>query len=107
MTRKTITTYLEEYRIHKSLSLVQSGLYSITQISDMVGFSNASRFASAFRRQFGLNPAEYNSTKHEKIIKKMYHKKHSDIVFCDTYIDQISIYFLFQTSFLCSTLAPK
>lgn len=67
MTGKTITTYLEEYRIHKSLSLVQSGLYSITQISDMVGFSNASRFASAFRRQFGLNPAEYNSTKHKKL----------------------------------------
>lgn len=67
MTGKTITTYLEEYRIRKSLSLVQSGLYSITQISDMVGFSNSSRFASAFRRQFGLNPAEYNSTKHKKL----------------------------------------
>lgn len=67
MTGKTITTYLEEYRINKSLSLVQSGLYSITQIADMVGFSNASRFASAFRRQFGLNPAEYNSVKHKRL----------------------------------------
>lgn len=67
MTGKTITAYLEEYRINKSLSLVQSGLYSITQIADMVGFSNASRFASAFRRQFGLNPAEYNSVKHKRL----------------------------------------
>ena len=35
------------------------------------GFSNASRFAAAFRRQFGCNPGEYNSRKrlfcHEKI----------------------------------------
>lgn len=67
MTGKTITAYLEEYRVNKSLSLVQSGLYSITQIADMVGFSNASRFASAFHRQFGFNPSEYNSTKHKKL----------------------------------------
>lgn len=26
----------------------------------------------------------------------MYHKKHSDIVFCDTYIDWIRIVFLFS-----------
>ncbi len=29
----------------------------------------------------------------------MYHKKHSDIVFCDTHIDRISIYFYFRLLF--------
>ena len=66
MTGKTVTGYLEEYRADKSLSLVQSGQYSMTQIADMVGFSNASRFASAFRKQFGCNPGEYNSLKQQK-----------------------------------------
>ena len=64
MTGKTITGYLEEYRVNKSFSLVQSGQYSMTPITEMVGFSNPSRFASAFRKRFGCNPGEYNSVKH-------------------------------------------
>lgn len=64
MTGKTITGYLEEYRVNKSFSLVQSGQYSMTQITEMVGFSNPSRFASAFRKRFGCNPGEYKSVKH-------------------------------------------
>lgn len=63
MTGKTITAYLEEYRAKKSISLVQSGQYSMTQIAAMTGFSNASRFASGFRKHFGCNPGEYNSLK--------------------------------------------
>ena len=66
MTSKTITGYLEEYRVNKSLPLVQSCQYSMIQIADMTGFSNASRFARAFRRQFGCNPGEYNSLKLQK-----------------------------------------
>lgn len=63
MTGKTITTYLEEYRVTKSIPMVQSGQYSMIQIADMTGFSNASRFAGAFRKQIGCNPGEYNSLK--------------------------------------------
>ena len=63
MTGKTISSYLEEYRVAQSLSLVQSGQYSMMQIADITGFSNASRFASAFCRQFGCNPGEYHSRK--------------------------------------------
>ncbi len=62
MTGKTITGYLEEYWAEKSLFLVQSGQYSMVQIADMTGFSNPSRFAAAFRKQFACNPGEYNST---------------------------------------------
>ncbi len=66
MTGKTVTQYLEEYRTGQSLSLVESGQYSMTQIAGLVGFSNASRFAAAFRRQFGCNPGEYNSRKQQE-----------------------------------------
>ena len=58
MTGKTITRYLEEYRANKSFPLVQSGQYSMTQIAEIVGFSNPSRFASAFRKNFGYNPGK-------------------------------------------------
>lgn len=65
MTGKTITSYLEEYRTAKSFPLVQSGQYSMTEIAGLVGFSNASRFASAFRKQFGCSPKEYHSRKQQ------------------------------------------
>ena len=55
--------YREKYRAVQSLPLVQSGQYSMARIAELASFSNASRFAAAFRRQFGRNPAEYNSLK--------------------------------------------
>ncbi len=67
MTGKTVTGYLEEYRVNKSLSLVQSNQYSMIQIADMTGFSSASRFAQAFRKHFGCNPGEYNSLKRQNV----------------------------------------
>lgn len=60
MTGKTITAYLEEYRVNKSFPLVQSGQYSMVQIAEMTGFSNPSRFADAFRRRVGCNPGDYS-----------------------------------------------
>ena len=61
MTGKTITRYVEEYRVRQSLPLVQSGQYSMAQIAELSGFSNASRFALAFRTHIGCNPGDYNS----------------------------------------------
>ena len=61
MTGKTITHYLEEFRVRQSLPLVQSGQYSMAQIAELSGFSNASRFAQAFRTHIGCNPGDYNS----------------------------------------------
>ena len=68
MTGKTITAYLEEYRVNKSVPLVQSGQYSMVQIAEMTGFSNPSRFADAFRRRVGCNPGDYS--RNRKIINK-------------------------------------
>lgn len=59
MTGKTITEYLQEYRVSKSLPLIRSGRYSISQIAELCGFSNASRFASSFRSRMGVNPGHY------------------------------------------------
>ena len=67
MTGKTITQYLQEYRVTQSISLVQSRQYSITQIAEMTGFSNASRFARAFQEQIGCNPSAYSSQYQQKL----------------------------------------
>ena len=61
MTGRTITRYLEEYRVSQSLPLVQSGQYSMARIAELTGFSNSSRFAHAFKDHIGCNPGDYNS----------------------------------------------
>lgn len=60
MTGKSITEYLQEYRVTQSLPLIRSGRYSISQVAELCGFSNASRFASAFRKRMGINPGHYH-----------------------------------------------
>lgn len=59
MTQKTIHQYLTDYRISQSIPLLLSGRYSVSQISQLTGFSNSSRFARAFRERTGKNPKEY------------------------------------------------
>lgn len=59
MTGKTITQYLTDYRIRQSLPLLLSGRYSVSQVSQLTGFSNSSRFSKAFRERTGQNPKEY------------------------------------------------
>lgn len=60
MTGKSITEYLQEYRVTQSLPLIRSGRYSISQVAELCGFSNASRFAAAFRKRMGINPGHYH-----------------------------------------------
>lgn len=59
MTGRTVSQYLEDYRIAQSLHLLQVGKLPIAQIAYMTGFSNASRFAAAFRARMGCTPAKY------------------------------------------------
>ena len=60
MTGKSITEYLQEYRVTQSLPLIRSGRYSISQVAELCGFSNASRFAAVFRKRMGINPGHYH-----------------------------------------------
>ena len=59
MTGKTVSQYLEDYRVAQSIRLLRTENLPIAQIADMAGFSNASRFAAAFRARMGCAPAVY------------------------------------------------
>ena len=54
MTGCTISEYLTDYRISRSIHLLNA-----TDIAACTGFSSPSRFASAFRAKTGLLPSEY------------------------------------------------
>lgn len=62
MTGKTVSRYLEDYRIAQSIRFLQKENLSIAEVAEMTGFSNASRYAAAFRSRMGCAPAKYRKT---------------------------------------------
>lgn len=55
---KTVFGYLREKRLEKALQLLKSGETRVAEAAVEVGYTNASHFADAFRKQYGINPSE-------------------------------------------------
>lgn len=54
--------YLIRKRINESKSLLASTDYSLSEISNAMGFSSASYFSQSFRKQEGVSPTEYRKS---------------------------------------------
>lgn len=65
-TNSTPVTFLIEYRLQKSLELLQNTDLSITEICYETGFSNASYFTKTFRAFYGQTPNQFRK-KHFQI----------------------------------------
>ncbi|MEH2407277.1 helix-turn-helix transcriptional regulator [Nostoc sp.] len=55
----TVFGYLHDYRMEQARQLLLSGQMKIEQVAQIVGYVNRSRFASAFRKKYGINPKAY------------------------------------------------
>lgn len=58
--------YLLRRRIAESKALLSSTDHSLTQISELVGFSSPSYFSQSFRRLEGMSPIEYRRSVQKK-----------------------------------------
>ena len=56
---QTPNTYLNQYRLNKSLEYLQNSDLPITEIALSVGFSGASYYTELFRKCFGKSPTEF------------------------------------------------
>lgn len=56
---QTPNTYLNQYRLNKSLEHLQNSDMSITEIALSVGFGGASYYTEIFRKCFGKSPTEF------------------------------------------------
>ena len=56
---QTPNTYLNRYRLGRSLDLLRAGDKSVTEIAMSVGFESASYFAEVFHKHFCMTPTEY------------------------------------------------
>lgn len=67
VTGKTLTDYLNYYRITMSTSLLLKTDMSITQIAISVGFNNVSYFNKMFKKYMNKTPGEFRRTKRSNL----------------------------------------
>ena len=60
---QNISLYLRDVRMNRAASLLLSTKLSVAEIAEQVGYSNQSKFASVFKKKFGVAPLEYHHLK--------------------------------------------
>ena len=55
----TVFGYLHQHRMETARQLLHSRRFNVKEVAQSVGYANQSRFAAAFRKQFGVNPKAY------------------------------------------------
>lgn len=59
ITKHSIYDIIKEIRMQKACEYLLSKKYNITEVSEMIGFSEAKYFREVFKKQFGCTPSEY------------------------------------------------
>ncbi len=68
--KTTPFAYLRYYRLEQARQLLMDSEIPVDQVAKVVGYSDRSRFAVAFRKQYGINPKSY----------QMQYRKSSDLI---------------------------
>jgi len=56
---RTIYQYVQKAKIIKAKDLLNSKKYNVSEVGYMVGYSNMTHFAKAFKKYYKVNPSEY------------------------------------------------
>lgn len=56
---KSVYEYVRSLRMENARHLLENDAMSIGQVAAMVGYTNASHFARAFRSEYGINPKDF------------------------------------------------
>lgn len=59
----SISDYIEKLRLDEAKWLLRQPGYSVTEVSDNLGFCNPGYFSSVFKEKFGVSPKEYRKSK--------------------------------------------
>jgi signal transduction histidine kinase/DNA-binding response OmpR family regulator len=68
LTSLSPVAYIRKFRINKSIELMAAGKYSLSEISDITGFSSQSYFSTAFKQEKNVTPSEFmTSNSHSRV----------------------------------------
>ena len=62
----SITEYIQQRRLSHAETLLSLTDFTIEQVAAAVGYNNAGRFASMFKKSTGVYPAEYRKMAQKK-----------------------------------------
>ncbi len=57
-----VSDYIRDRRLEQAKHLIQLGNYTITQVSDMLGYCSVCYFSTEFRKKYKLTPSEYSKS---------------------------------------------
>ena len=55
----SVYKYIRSRKMQKAASLLEEGQLSVMEIAGMFGYENCSKFAAAFRGEYGVSPSSY------------------------------------------------
>lgn len=61
----TVFAYVREARLRKSQELLSDSEMTVQDIADVVGFSSACNFTTAFRQRLGMTPTQFRQKNRE------------------------------------------
>ena len=65
-TGQGFSVYVRQLRMARAQTLLENSGLSVGDVAEMVGYSSASYFYSAFREEYGITPAQYRRNHQEK-----------------------------------------
>ena len=58
LTDQSPTDFIKTIRLNHSLELLKTQNYSVTEVSEMCGFTSVAYFSTVFRKFFGKSPSD-------------------------------------------------
>ncbi|MEF9991761.1 MAG: AraC family transcriptional regulator [Romboutsia sp.] len=58
----TVKNHINELKLDKSKELIKNSTYTISEISEILGFSSIHYFSKKFKSSFGISPTEYSKS---------------------------------------------
>lgn len=59
----SVNDYIVDFRLQKAKEIIGSGNIKLSDISEMIGYSDSGYFSKSFKKKFGLSPSEYENIK--------------------------------------------
>ena len=65
LTDQAPADYIRLIRLKRAAQLLKEQQYSITEVAEMTGFSDAKYFREVFKKHFNVSPSQYGKQKEE------------------------------------------
>lgn len=59
LTGEPPSVFFKTYKLNRAAELIKEHRFTMSEISDMTGFSSLSHFSRSFKKQFGTNPTSF------------------------------------------------